>query len=385
MHLCVISDDYPSKVHSNYVFVQQLCDALADLGIRITVIAPQSVTKALFGRKILEARRSTSFNDNNKIEIYRPYSITISNISGSLKKILENLREFVICNIIDRMESKPDILYGHFWHNGYAVFKAAKRYKLPLFVASGESEIQLHKHYSSRELIEFTKYVRGVVCVSTKNKVESIKNGLTTEERCTVIPNAFNKNKFFLKDKYELRKKFGYRNDAFIVAFTGAFIHRKGAKRISDAITYLNDIMIQSIFIGGGIIQPGCEPDCDGILFKGKLPHDEIVDYLNCADVFVLPTLSEGSNNAIIEAMACGLPIISSDRSFNHDILNATNSILIDPMDIQQIANAIQYLKDNPEVRNRLAKKALIASQKLDISERALKIKKFIEQKSNNT
>ncbi len=66
-----------------------------------------------------------------------------------------------------------------------------------------------------------------------------------------------------------------------------------------------------------------------------------IPNYICASDVFVLPTTAEGCCNAIIEAMGCGLPIVSSDRAFNYDILNEENSILVDPESVDEIDNAI--------------------------------------------
>jgi glycosyltransferase involved in cell wall biosynthesis len=385
MHICIVSDDYPSENNPSYIFVQQLCNAMADQGNRITIIAPQSITKAIFRSKTLKQKYSISFTDNNyKIEIYRPYFISLSNVNGFLKKVIENFRKSAIFGVISKMKSKPDICYGHFWHSGYAVYKAAKRFNLPLFVASGESEIKFHKDFSHETLSDFTKYVSGVICVSTKNKQESIKNGLTTEDKCIVLPNAFDRALFYPQNRIELRKKYGFNNNDFIVSFVGGFIHRKGAKRISDAITLLNDKEIKVIFIGGGVRQPESLPVCDGIIFQGEVPHKKIVEYLNCSDIYILPTLHEGSNNSIIEAMACGLPIISSNLSFNFDILDPAYSILIDPLYIEQIADGIKQLKNNPEIRIKMSEKALIASQNFDIKVRAKKILAFIEQKTNS-
>jgi glycosyltransferase involved in cell wall biosynthesis len=94
----------------------------------------------------------------------------------------------------------------------------------------------------------------------------------------------------------------------------------------------------------------------------------------------VLPTLNEGCCNAIVEALACGLPIVSSDRPFNYDILNKTNSILVDPMNINEIADAIRMLKENSMLRARLSEGALNTAKDLTINRRATKIMDFIKQ-----
>ena len=86
----------------------------------------------------------------------------------------------------------------------------------------------------------------------------------------------------------------------------------------------------------------GIYPIIQELFIWDKWEHDVIAEYLNCADIFVSPTLAEGCSNSIVEAMACGLPIISSDLPFNHDILDEKNSILLDPVEVNEIALAIR-------------------------------------------
>jgi len=191
-----------------------------------------------------------------------------------------------------------------------------------------------------------------------------------------VIPNAVDRKIFFQRDKTKIREELDIASEDFIVAFTGAFIERKGTKRLSEALEKVPGV--KAIFIGSGEQKPSGER----ILFCGRLPHADVARYLNAADIFVLPTLAEGCSNAIVEAMACGLPIISSDLSFNDDILNEHNSIRIDSNNIDQIAQAIRFLKDNPQKRKEMSRASLSKVQELDVESRARKIIEFIESKT---
>ena len=217
--------------------------------------------------------------------------------------------------------------------------------------------------------------ISGIIAVSTKNKQELVLNRVVTEEKVSVFPNAIDSGAFHLMDKNEVRKELGIPEACFIVAFVGHYIHRKGPQRVAAAIKGLSNI--NSFFIGDGEEKP----DCAGILFTGRLPHDEIVKYLNAADIFVLPTLAEGCCNAIVEAMACGLPIVSSNLPFNDDILDDTNSIRIDPTNIDEIKSSIQLLRDDPVLRKRLASGANKKAEMLRIENRARNILEFMEER----
>lgn len=371
MNICIVSENYPAEGHPFFAFVENLCINIVKEGHNVTVIAPQSLTKILIrGLKKLPYKSSA-----NGVTIYRPLYLTAGGLS-----IPFNYYSFTkaVGRTFARIHDKIDVCYGHFWHSAYCAFPFARKYNKPLFVATGECEIELHKNVSYRKLQDFIKYVRGVICVSTKNKEESIEAGLSTEDKCVVIPNAIDNNIFKLMDRGVSRKHYGLSDDDFVVAFVGGFIQRKGPGRLAAAINSLNDDKIKSIFVGychNGVVE---FPECEGIVFRDQLRHDEIPFALNAADVFVMPTLHEGCCNSIIEAMACGLPVISSDRSFNYDVLNESNSILVDPMSVEEIAAAIKRIKDDKQLCGDLKHGAIESSKQLTIQHRARKIIDFI-------
>ena len=102
---------------------------------------------------------------------------------------------------------------------------------------------------------------------------------------------------------------------------------------------------------------------------------------LSACDVFALPTLIEGSCNALVEAMACGLPIVSSAGEFNDDVLDDGMSIRIDPLDVPAIRQAIVRLRDDAPLRARMAAAALQRARLFDIDARARRILAFMAER----
>lgn len=124
-------------------------------------------------------------------------------------------RQRAIKRALQWLPVKLDVVYCHFWECALEGYAYAKENHIPLFVASGESNIStLLKNKTIPSGLK--DYVSGVICVSTKNKEESISLGLTTEEKCFVKPNAVNSELFRKLDKEGCRKKLGLPLDAFI-------------------------------------------------------------------------------------------------------------------------------------------------------------------------
>lgn len=371
MNILIISPDYPDQKRTGGVFVKKLVDEFAKLGNHCTVISPYSITnnKAFYTRGVEQQSIG-----KGTVTVYRPNFISISKLRVG-KFTSGAFRIKAIYRALKRINTKFDFCYCHFWYCGFAVYKYAQSHGLPLFVATGESVIPtLFKNDRYKPIYD---YIRGVICVSTKNRDESVGLGMTTEDKCIVVPNAIDNTMFKLLDKIKCRDELNLPQDAFITATVGWFTERKGQERVAQAITELGDEKIKSVFLGDGDAQP----KGSHIVFCGHVKHDLIPKYLNAADVYVLPTRKEGCCNSIIEAMACGLPIISSDRSFNYDVLDQDNSIMIEPDDIGQIKTAIERVKSDKTLRDKMRSNSLERAKQLTIDQRAKTILGFISSR----
>lgn len=376
--ILVVSPNYPIQGDPGYAFVKNLVDEFARKGCVITILAPQSSLGILLHRK--QRRPLVRYEDigGSQVTIYQPY--TFAPPSRFVRLFNYYMRKATM-RFLKKNSIKADICYCHFYRSAYYILPYVKEHKTPLFVAAGEGALQNWKGLlSSPSYLEINKCLNGVISVSSNNKTISEDIGIIKGKDCLVAPNGVNGSLYHQKDRNELRKKYGFCQNDFIVAFVGLFTERKGSFRLSKAIEKVGNV--KSFFIGYSVGDASFEPKCEGVLFKGKLPHDVIPDYLNMADVFVLPTLNEGCCNAIVEALACGLPVVSSDRPFNYDVLNETNSIMVDPTNVDAIADAINTLKNNAELRENLSLGALRMAEQLTIEHRANRILEFMENHS---
>ena len=375
MHICVISHSYPTSRTIDFVFVDQLCREFADKGQKVSIIAPQSLTKCILrGIPIVKFRSRLTTIKGNNVTLYRPFWISLG---PKFTKFVGDSFNKAVNRTLHKIQDPIDIIYGHFWAQAIAALPYAKSHQIPLFAVAGEGELDTHKKMTPESIKDVREYVSGCICVASKSKRESIDAGFVTEDKCEVIPNAINPELFYKRDKVEMRRKYGFSQDEFIVAFVGQWNSRKGVRRLSDALKKLNNPDIKAIFMGKGTEIPSYEH----VIFQGTVDHNFLPEYLCCADIFVLPTNNEGCSNAVIEAMACGLPIASSDMEFNWDVLNETNSIMFDPMNIDEIADAINKLYEDKGLRTKLSEGALNTARNLTISARADKILNFIQSR----
>lgn len=373
--IVIVAEAYPTDDDPVYTFIRPVACGLADLGVEIVVISPQSITNAIKRRVKIRPYYWTDYTDQgNKIHIYQPRHISVSMLKYKDCLISQRFYETALRRAFKKLNIKPDLVYAHFWESVVAASYAIGENNIPLVAVSGEERVAIFEKYPRKHVEAISKKVKGMICVSTKNLEECMSLGLVHNKLKTIIlPNSINSKIFYPLSQKEAREKLHLDPNYKIAIFVGEFSNRKGVNRVLEAAKSIPELKL--ILIGSG--DPLIESD--QILYCGTLPHYIIPLYLNASDFFVLPTLAEGCCNAIVEALACGLPIISSDRSFNYDILDDSNSILINPNNTDEIADALRKLYYSPDLCESLSKGALTTSKALRIEERVQKIKQFLD------
>ena len=142
----------------------------------------------------------------------------------------------------------------------------------------------------------------------------------------------------------ESRKKIGI-DDRFTVLFVGRLIPIKGIKLLVEIAHELDQI--QFLFIGAGPLESflkNASKQNPNIQFLGNVQNYDLPAYYNSADIFCIPSqYEEGLGRVVMESVACGIPVVGSNRGGISEALNKTISILLEPTH-DNLKNTIQML-----------------------------------------
>jgi glycosyltransferase involved in cell wall biosynthesis len=371
-HILFISHSYPTEEQPwQGAFVEEMVKAVARAGARCTVLAPIPVHKPGLERPVPRADEPQP-SEEVMIKVLRPSYLSLSSKKiGGYNSFQGTLFFFqrAIRRVLRQLDEKPDVVYGHFLYSGGAsAVRIGMEQKIPSFVGVGESSFWSVAPLGVDRAQRDFRHVTGAIAVSSVNKRKLKAELNIPEKKIRVFPNGVDLARFSPRNKRKSRAACGLPQDSFIAAFVGHFDERKGADRLTEATRRLEGVGV--VCAGSGSLRPAGPQ----VLFADVLPHADVPSFLSAADVFVLPTRAEGCCNAVIEAMACGLPVITSEGDFMDDIVNDSVAIRVDPDDVAAIRHAIIRIRDNPGLRAAMAASALEHSKSFDINERARRV-----------
>lgn len=226
----------------------------------------------------------------------------------------------------------------------------------------------------------FYKKVNRIICPSRSFQKASEFLRLVPEEKKGVIPNGVDTSLFRRppKPKVHYRRKLGLNAD-HVGIFVGSMERwhaYKGVGVLLEALSELVNIEFQFILVGDGELRPMYErkaralTDIDQVKFLGKVERDTLVESYWAADFFVLPSTSvECSPIVLIEAMACGLPVITTNLPGPSDLVkDGFNGFKVRPRDPRDLANIMRRLMffDNDELERMSVYSRKLAVEKYD-------------------
>ncbi|WP_245921740.1 glycosyltransferase [Bowmanella denitrificans] len=242
-----------------------------------------------------------------------------------------------------------DLIDSHFTYpDGLAATQLAKMLGCPVTITLRGTELS-HSRDPSRckQLLKAWQAADKLICVSDSLRQLAISLGAPAE-KLVVVGNGIDTEKFKALNKAEARHSLGIDEDARVLVTVGGLVPRKGFHRVIDCIPTLLKSHPKLIYlvVGGASAEGNYEPQLrkqvqnldleEQVRFMGPLPPDKLSLPLSAADVFVLSTANEGWANVILEAMACGTPVVATDVGGNAEVVRQPDTGTIVPFDDHQ-------------------------------------------------
>lgn len=263
------------------------------------------------------------------------------------KKALEELLE----------KEDIDIIHGHYlFPAGAAAVEVGKEHGIKTYVtAHGSDMFELYKKqpFMRSPVKKVLRDADGVFAVSNALKHEIIATGVTGIANKTKLSwNSVDINKFSSKANDSFKKE-NKLEDKPIVLFVGNLIKRKNveslleAKKVSQSDYYL-------VIVGDGplfkkLSKKVEEENIHDVIFTGS--RNDVENIIPSCDVLVLPSYSESFGLVLIEALACGKPVIGSDVGGITEIINNDVGLLVNPNKVSSIAKAIDTVIGDDDFR----------------------------------
>lgn len=274
-----------------------------------------------------------AFEYQDGYEVFHPRFFSIPGLLKSFdgffmamgcRKLIRHLRSKDKFNIIDAHFGYPD---------GYAATLLGKWFSVPVCITMRGTEVPHAKSFlKRRHLIKAMERASQLFSVSSSLKEHAVNLGID-ESKIQVVGNGVDVERFYPVSKEVARQQVRIPQEAKVLITIGGLVERKGFHRVIEVMPSLMEKHpnLHYLIVGGAsaegdwseklksmVVDAGLQ---SRVHFLGTMSPDKINIPLSAADVFVLSTRNEGWANVILEAMACGLPVVASDVGGNAEVV----------------------------------------------------------------
>ena len=306
-----------------------------------------------------------NIQDIDGIHVIGTKGLNIPGVRGLMfkknaKKALEKLLE----------TENIDIIHGHYlFPAGAAAVEVGNNHGIKTYVtAHGSDMFEVYKKqpFMRSTIRNVLKRADRVLAVSNALRHEIVATGVEgISNKTEICWNSVDIDKFSLKDNNSFKEEYKL-FDKPIVLFVGNLIKRKNveslleAKKIANSDYYL-------VIVGDGplfkklnkIVEDDHIRD---VIFTGS--RTDVENIIPSCDVLVLPSLSESFGLVLIEALACGKPVIGSNVGGITEIITEDVGLLVNPNKISSIASSIDKIINDNEFRIELSLNARSRAKK---------------------
>jgi teichuronic acid biosynthesis glycosyltransferase TuaC len=369
MHILVFTSLWPNSEQPNLgIFVKNRIAALAQIdGVDVRVVAPVPYFPKSFQSPIIPARwrRMARIADREMIagiRTYHPRHLVTPKVgmafysrwmASGAENLLRSLHAERPISLIDAHYVYPD---------GHAAVLLGERLNIPVVITARGTDINLFSRMPLiRSMIRQTlKRADGVIAVSSALKQRMIELGIEAE-KIAVIRNGIDHSIFYPRDQAEARRRLGLTSESQIIITVGALVPLKGIDRLIAAMKLLSNENIKLYVIGDGPERAVLESQIakfeltDRVFLPGSRPQQELAEWYSAADLFCLASSREGCPNVVIEAMACGTPVVAADVGGVHELVGPAYGRVISSVTAESLAREIEFALEMDSDRDEIA------------------------------
>jgi 1,2-diacylglycerol 3-alpha-glucosyltransferase len=308
-----------------------------------------------------------------------------------------------VSSFVDQLipKLKLDVIHTHHpFLLGQTAAAKARDHNLPL-VFTFHTQYQEYTHYIPLPQEQVQEFLRNTVmtwmrefmrkCQHIVIPSESMRSILVKDyglvDRFTVIPTGIDITPYKKANGSALRSQWNWGDDKVIIS-AGRLAEEKNWVTLLEAFAIAQKTQpnIRLVLLGDGpqaeaLRRLAAELEItDRVTFVGKVPFEEIPNYLKAADLFAFASITETQGLVTLEAMAAGLPVVAVDASGTRDILKNGKQGFLTQNDPNDLANGIVKLVENSGLMSKFRSAALRTSRAYDNHRLASKMLKVYEQ-----
>jgi Glycosyltransferase len=267
------------------------------------------------------------------VRVYFPRFLALPGVLRRLDGFFMALGSYRLVRRLQREEGF-NLIDAHFaYPDGYAATRLGRWLKLPVTITLRGTEVpHARRPALRRRLLAALWDADWVFSVSAALRNHVVALG-APEEKIEVVGNGVDPEKFRPVPKQEARERLGLEGEGPVLITVGGLVERKGFHRVIELLPRLLRRHPELVYLVVG----GPSPEGDWsqrlrqqvsslgleerVRFLGPVAPRELRYPLSAADLFVLATSNEGWANVFLEAMACGLPVVTTDVGGNREVV----------------------------------------------------------------